>query len=320
MKVPGSWAEMAESLAFVLRAPSLALHPVVLGVAGAGALAMAWAAPADVRDALPWSADATFGGVLRSWVRLLWCGVAIAAAGGVVARWVAARPTRAAVRTPLPRIVSAAAGGVVGLAVVLVLVVLLAWVGVAIGRAIGGGTGAALSALSAAAVVVVALVGVAMALLGVPSIAASDVDAPDGAHRAAAYLMARPGLSAALLAASLGLAWVGGTAAEELVRVGHALATDAASSAADVPWLATTVFWIGVLAVGLPACTLAMLSLREAVDREDRTACWDASAHARAVREAAEARAMQVDPAGRSAESGVRLQMKPEVAGATDDA
>lgn len=288
---PGSWRELAESTAFVFRAGGLALHPMTLALAAIAALTTSWALPLPAEDLLPWIGEAGVGATLWAWGRLLWLVLVACLCGTVAARTIAARPTRAGVWTLLPGMLASAALCVSTCLATLVGAMLAAWLASLLGMWIGGGFGASLAALMVFACLLASILAGVLLLLAIPAIATNDADAPDAIQRAAAHMIARPGLSAALVALSLALAGVVAFAALFLLG----LATQAATSGFEEPprleWLPNTVGLFVLLAVLWAALTQTVLTLREVVDREDRASCWDSAPQAEAIRQAIEARA-----------------------------
>ena len=147
----------------------------------------------------------------------------------------------------------------------------------------------------------VAVVATVLLLLAIPAVSANDADAPDAAQRAAAHVIARPGLSLALVllvgSATYGAAWlIGwsfdlayGTVAEAWLLGG---AEDAEPRIVpQLVWLPMTLAFFAVLAFGWAGLTQVLLTLREVVDREDRASCWDPVKQAAAIQAAVEARA-----------------------------
>ncbi|OAB55766.1 hypothetical protein AY599_25615 [Leptolyngbya valderiana BDU 20041] len=288
---PGSWTELAESTAFVCRAGGLALHPLTLALAAVAALAVSWALPLGVTDLLPWLGDAGVGAVVWAWVRLLWIVLVACVCGTIAARTIAARPTRAEVWGALPTMLASAGLCVSTYVAALLGVMLGAWLGSALGGWIGGGFGATLGALVVLVCLLAVVLATLMLLLAIPAIATNDADAPDAIQRAAAHLIARPGLSLALLVLSLFAAGIATLAGIFLVGLATAAATAGFDPAPRLVWLPSTVGVFVALAVLWSALTQTVLTLREVVDREDRASCWDAAPQAEAIHRAIEARA-----------------------------
>ena len=304
---PGSWSELAESTAFVFRAGGLALHPVSLAVCACVALAGSWALPINLEALLPWMGEQGWGETLWAWFRLVWLVTIASLCGVVLARLVAARPSRAEVWRVLPSMLGS--GGLCASTYLATLAgaMLATWLVVVIGSWIGNPFGASLAAAFALLGLLVAVVATVLLLLAIPAVSANDADAPDAAQRAAAHVIARPGLSLALVllvgSATYGAAWlIGwsfdlayGTVAEAWLLGG---AEDAEPTEDTEPrivpqlvWLPMTLAFFAVLAFGWAGLTQVLLTLREVVDREDRASCWDPVKQAAAIQAAVEARA-----------------------------
>ncbi len=298
---PGSWSELAESTAFVFRAGGLALHPLSLAVCAITALSASWVLPIEIEALLPWMGEQGWGGTLWAWLRLVWLVTAVSLCGVILARLVAARPSRAEVWRVLPSMLGS--GGLCASTYIATLggAMLAVWLVVAIGSWIDNAFGASVAATFALLGLVVTVIATLLLLLAIPAVSANDADAPDAAQRAAAHLIARPGLSLALVlmvgAATFGAAWlIGrlfdlayGAVAEAWLRGGG---VDAAPRAVpELVWLPTTLVLFAVLAFGWAGLTQVLLTLREVVDREDRASCWDPTKQAEAIQAAVEARA-----------------------------
>jgi hypothetical protein len=301
---PGSWSELGESVAFVGRAAGLALHPVTLALAALAALAASWALPLTFGQLLPWLGDAGAWATIWAWCRLGWLVLAVCLAGTVIARAVSARPTGAQVWGALPSMLASCGLCVSTYLATLLGLMLAAWLAAAVGTWMGGPFGAGLATLIGAVAALAAVVASLLLLLAIPAIAANDADAPDAIQRAAAHLIARPGLSAALLALGLlavvAVVWL---ASVGVLGVRDAMWIDPEAPAPAIAWLAHTIGLLLAAALGWTAMTQCVLTLREVVDREDRATCWDPRPQSEAVRQAIEARAVvagrsSADPVG----------------------
>ncbi|MFI4917528.1 MAG: hypothetical protein ACIAS6_13605 [Phycisphaerales bacterium JB060] len=289
---PGSWAELGESTAFVLRAGGLALHPMTLLLAAVAALATSWALPIGSDVLLPWNSDAGAGATIWAWVRLLWIVLVGSLCGTIAARSIAARPSRAEVWRVLPSMLFSAGLCVSTFGAVLLGAMLASWLAVVLGGWIGGAFGGAIATLVAFASLLAAILASLHILLAIPAIATNDADAPDAIQRASAHLIARPGLSLALLSLSLILVGVLVTAFLFLLAMagGSTLATF--ESPPRLVWLPSTIGLLIGFALGWAALTQSVLTLREVVDREDRATCWDPAPQAEAIHQAIAARAV----------------------------
>lgn len=288
---PGSWGEFAESIAFVFRAGGLALHPASLAVCGVAAVAASWALPVERSQVLPWMGEAGFWLTVWAWVRLTWIVAVACLSGLVLSRLAAARPSRAEVWRVLPPQLASAGLCVSTYVSALAGAMLAAWLVGSLGAWMDNGLGASLTAVIGLVALLGGILASLMLLLAIPAIAANDADAPDAIQRAAAHLIARPGLSLVLIAVSLGLA--GGAAWVLNVLLGWAYGslTAAWEQAPVLAWLPHTLTLFVVLCVGWAALTQTLLTLREVVDREDRASCWDPRPQAAAIHAAIEARA-----------------------------
>lgn len=288
---PGSWTELAESTAFVFRSGGLALHPVTLAVAGIAALSASWALPIGHESLLPWMGGTGFWDTIWAWGRLLWIVLVASVCGVVAARAIAARPTRAEVWGALPSMLASAGLCVSTYVAVLVGAMLAAWLGVAVGGWFGNAFGAALASLLVFACMLAGVLATLLLLLAIPAIATNDADAPDAIQRAAAHLIARPGLSLALLVLSVAIAGAVALVSLFLVSFASAAALDGFEEAPALVWLPSTIGLFVTLGVLWAALTQTVLTLREVVDREDRASCWDPAPQAEAIHRAIEARA-----------------------------
>lgn len=288
---PGSWGEFGESIAFVFRAGGLALHPVHLAVCAIAAVAASWTLPIELERLLPWMGDQGLWLTLWAWLRLTWLVGVACVAGVALARMVAARPSRAEVWGVLPPQVGSAGLCVSTYISALAGAMLATWLVAAVGGWIGNAFGASLAAIIGLIALLGAVLATLMLLLAIPAIAANAADAPDAIQRAAAHLIARPGLSLVLLAISLGLA--AGAAWVVSVLLGWAYASLSVEweQTPTLAWLPYTLALFVMLGVGWAALTQTLLTLREVVDREDRASCWDPRPQAAAIHAAIEARA-----------------------------
>ncbi|UYV11381.1 MAG: hypothetical protein NCW75_08700 [Phycisphaera sp.] len=288
---PGSWTELAESTAFVFRAGGLAFHPVTIALAGLAALAASWTLPISAEELLPWMGVQGFWGTVWAWAKLTWLVLIVCVCGTAIARTIAARPTRAEVWGRFPTMLASCGLCVSTYVSALVGIMLATWLAIAVGGWIGGSFGGGLATLLGFAAMLSVALATILLLLAIPAIATNDADAPDAIQRAAANLIARPGLTLALIAivsASLGLL---AFAATTLFGVAYAHALDGWDDAPDLVWLPSTLVLFVVLAFGWAAYTQVLLTLREVVDREDRASCWDPRPQAEAIHQAVEARA-----------------------------
>lgn len=288
---PGSWTELAESTAFVFRAGGLALHPVTLALAGVAALSASWALPISHESLLPWLGESGFWGTVWAWSRLLWVVLVACVCGVAAARVIAARPTRAEVWGALPPMLASAGLCVSTYVAALLGAMFAAWLGVAVGGWFDNAFGAALASLVVFACLLAGVVATLLLLLAIPAIATNDADAPDAIQRAAAHLIARPGLSLAMLVLSAGFTGVVVFVALSLLSIASAAALDGFEPAPVLVWLPSTIGLFATLAVLWAALTQTVLTLREVVDREDRASCWDPAPQAEAIHRAIEARA-----------------------------
>ncbi len=298
---PGSWSELAESTAFVFRAGGLALQPSSLLVCGVAALAASWTLPLSVDALLPWLGEQGWGGTLWAWFRLVWLVTSASLCGVVVARIVAAKPSGAEGWRGLPSMLGS--GGLCASTYIATLLgaMLATWRLVVIGSWTGGAFGAGLAAAFALLGLLVAGVATLLLVLAIPAVSANDADAPDAAQRAAAHLIARPGLSLALVLlvgiAAYTAAWLIGWSfdlAYGMVAEAWLLGGDEAAeprSLPDLAWLPTTLSLVAVFAIGWAGLTQALLTLREVVYRVDRASCWDPAKQAEAIQAAVEGRA-----------------------------
>lgn len=295
---PGSWSELAESTAFVFRACGLAFHPLTIALAALAALAASWTMPLSAEQLLPWMGEHGFWGAVWAWFRLTWLVAAACAAGTVIARTIAARPTRAEVWGRIPAMLANCGLCVSTYVSTLLGLMLATWVAVAVGGWIGGAFGASLATFIGFVAVLGVLLATILLLLAVPAIASNDSDAPDAIQRAAAHFIARPGLTLALITVILAAIW----ALVSGVSMAYVAAYAAVLSGWDEPvlpvWLPSTILLFVVLAFGWAAFTQALLTLREVVDREDRASCWDPGPQAEAIHQAIEARAIVSGGAG----------------------
>lgn len=288
---PGSWSELAESTAFVFRACGLAFHPVTIALAALAALAASWTMPISPDQLLPWMGEQGFWGTAWAWVQLTWLVLIVCACGTAIARTIAARPTRAEVWGRFPAMLASCGLCVSTYISTLIGIMLATWLAVAVGGWIGGAFGASLATLIGFVAVLAASLSTVLLILAIPAIATNDADAPDAIQRAAAHLIARPGLTLALVAVILLSLW--------LLARGVSIAFNTALAAVlvngdGVPplvWLPLTILMFVLLAFGWSAFTQALLTLREVVDREDRASCWDPQPQAEAIHQAIEARA-----------------------------
>lgn len=288
---PGSWTELAESTAFVFRAGGLALHPVTLALAGVAALSASWVLPLRLGSLLPWMGDVGFGGTVWAWARLLWIVLVACVCGVVAARAIAARPTRAEVWGALPPMLASAGLCVSTYIATLCGAMLAAWLGVAVGGWIDNAFGATLASLVVMACLLAAVLATLLLMLAIPAIATNDADAPDAIQRAAAHLIARPGLSIALLLLSTAIAGVVAFVALLLLSGSTMAAVAGFEEPPALVWLPSTIGLFVYLGVLWSALTQTVLTLREVVDREDRASCWDPTPQAEAIHRAIEARA-----------------------------
>ncbi len=309
---PGSWSELAESTAFVFRACGLAFHPLTIALAGLAALAASWAMPISAEHLLPWIGEQGFWDTVWGWFRLTWLVAAVCAAGTAIARTIAARPTRAEVWGRLPAMLASCGLCVSTYVSTLVGLMLATWLAVAVGGWIGGAFGASLATFIGFVAVLAVLLSTVLLLLAVPAIGTNDADAPDAIQRAAAHLIARPGLTLALIAVILLSLWL-------LVRgvsIAYAYAYGTAMPGVDdfqlLVWLPLTILLFVVLAFGWAAFTQALLTLREVVDREDRASCWDPRPQAEAIHQAIEARSVVANGLGGSNGSGPESEQDPD--------
>ncbi len=289
---PGSWTELAESTAFVFRAGGLSLHPLTIALCAVGALVASWTLPIGMDELLPWLGEHGAWGTVWAWFRLTWFVGVVCVCGTMVARTIAARPTRAAVWGVLPPMVASAGICVSTFISTLAGTVLAAWLMTVIGEWIGGAFGASLATFVGFVALLCAGAATVLLLLAIPAIATNDADAPDAIQRAAANLIARPGLSVALLAicvCGVGLAVL---IFGFLFEAANGLVTAEWDESAQLGWLPNTVYLFVALALGWAALTQALLTLREVVDREDRASCWDPRPQAEAIHQAIEARAI----------------------------
>lgn len=295
---PGSWLELAESTAFVFRAGGLALHPVHLLVCLGAALAASWTLPLRIEALLPWMGESGWGITAWAWFRLAWLVTVACLCGVVLCRMVAARSSRAEVWGVLPSML--ASGGLCASTYIATALGMMlgVWVFVAVGGWIGNAFGAAIASGFALLGLVVVAIATLLLLLAIPAVAANDADAPDAVQRAAAHVIARPGLSlASVLLVALGIGvfiWLFDAAFSVAYASATASWTGQDGTAARPPelvWLPLTLALLGALAIGWVGLTLVLLTLREVVDREDRASCWDPRRQAEAVRAAVEARA-----------------------------
>ena len=288
---PGSWTELAESTAFVFRAGGVALHPASIALCAVAAVAASWTLPIDLEDLLPWMGDQGVGQTLWAWFRLSWLIAVVSVCGVVVARMAAARPSRAEVWGVIgPQLASA--GLCVSTYISTIAGAMLAtWLVAAVGGWIGNAFGASLAAL----IGLIALLGVVIAtlllLLSIPSVAANDADAPDAIQRAAAHLIARPGLSLVLIAISLAIAGLIAYAVNWLLGLAYGSLSIEGEEQPVLVWLPHTLTLFLMLCIGWAALTQTLLTLREVVDREDRATCWDPRPQAAAIHAAVQARA-----------------------------
>ncbi|MCW5756341.1 MAG: hypothetical protein KIT54_03805 [Phycisphaeraceae bacterium] len=298
---PGSWSELSESTAFVLKSGGLCCHPFSILLAGIAALTASWALPIALADLLPWQGEGGFWVTLWAWVRLTWLVGVASFVGVVLARMVSARPTRAEVWGVLPPMLMSASLCVSTYVATLFGLMLAAWLAQAVGGWFDNSFGDSLAAAIGFLAVLVGLVSTLLLFLAIPSIAANDADAPDALQRAAAHLLARPGLSLVLLA----MAIVGSLAAAGLTISVLAWVTGVLTQPLPIEfefrwwpapdglvWLPYTVWLVVLFGLGWTALTQVLLTLREVVDREDRASCWDPRPQAEAIRQAIEARAM----------------------------
>lgn len=289
---PGSWSELAESTAFVFRACGLAFHPVTIALAGIGALAASWTLPLSAEELLPWMGEQGFWSTAWAWFRLTWIVAIVCASGTAIARTIAARPTQAEIWGRFPPMLASCGLCVSTYVATLVGIMLATWLAVALGGWIGGSIGGGLATFIGFAAVLSVALATILLMLAVPAIATNDADAPDAIQRAAAHLIARPGLALALIAIivlSIGLLAAGVSAAFGVAYAGVLAGWD------DRPilvWLPSTLLLFVALAFGWAAFTQALLTLREVVDREDRASCWDPRPQAEAIHQAIEARAI----------------------------
>lgn len=317
----GSWAEMCESTAFVLRSGGLACHPLSILLGVVAALAASWALPIRLTDLLPWQHGTGFSGTIWAWARLAWLAGATSMVGVVLARTIAARPTRAEVWGVLPPMLVSTGLCVSTYIAVLLGLMLASWLATTAGQWIGGSFGHSIAAGIGLLCLLIAILSTLLLLLSVPSIAANDADAPDAMQRAAAHLLARPGLSLALLVlavtvslavaalAAAMLSWAGRVLLEPLPTAFqfrwfppslNLVPSQDDGQAAQPIWLTNTLWLFVVYSLGWAALTQALLTLREVADREDRASCWDPWLQAEAIRQAIEARAI----GGQDAQSG----------------
>lgn len=287
---PGSWSELAESTAFVFRACGLAFHPVTIALAGIGGLAASWTLPISAEQLLPWTGDQGFLDTAWAWFRLTWVVAIVCASGTAIARTIAARPTQAEVWGRLPSMLASCGLCVSTYVATLIGIMLATWLAVAVGGWIGGSFGGSLATFIGFAALLSVVFATILLLLAIPAIATNDADAPDAIQRAAAHLIARPGLTLALIAIILGSIYLLALATSGVFVRSYTMA-----SWDDMPtlvWLPSTLFLFVVLAFGWSAFTQALLTLREVVDREDRASCWDPRPQAEAIHQAIEARAI----------------------------
>lgn len=299
---PGSWSELAESAAFVCRSAALALHPATIALAALAALAASWALPLTPARVLPWLGEYGAWEVVWAWCRLGWLVLVVCMAGVAIARTIAARPARAEVWGILPSMLASGALCVSTYLSALLGMMLAAWLAAVVGAWIGGPFGAALATLLGFAALLAAVLATMLLLLAIPAIATNDADAPDAIQRAAAHLIARPGLSVALLALSLAAAglvvWL---ALGLLAVVHHAMWIDPEHEAPALAWLPHTIGLFLAVAAGWATLTQTVLTLREVVDREDRSTCWDPRPQGEAVHQAVQARAAIAQQSGEGA-------------------
>jgi len=297
---PGSWSELAESTAFVFRAGGLALHPLHVLVCLCAALVASWTLPISVESLLPWMGEQGWGATVWAWFRLIWLVTVACVCGVVLCRLVAARSSRAEVWGVLPSMLGS--GGLCASTYIATIAgtMLAVWFFVAVGGWIGTAFGAAIAGGFALLGLVVLALSTALLLLAIPAVSANDADAPDAVQRAAAHIIARPGLSLFLVllvvcGAAL-FAWM----LREAFDAAYATATAswdageegaASGRAPELVWLPMTLILLGVLSIGWAGLTQVLLTLREVVDREDRDSCWDPRRQAAAVHAAVEARA-----------------------------
>lgn len=289
---PGSWSELAESTAFVFRACGLAFHPVVIALAGIGSLAASWTLPISAEQLLPWMGDQGLLDTLWAWFRLTWLIAIVCAFGTAIARTIAARPTQAEVWGRFPPMLASCGLCVSTYVSALVGIMLATWLAVAVGGWIGGPFGGGLATFIGFAAILSVALATILLLLAIPAIATNDADAPDAIQRAAAHLIARPGLALALIAIillSVGLLATGVSAAFSMAYAGVLAGWE---DRPTLVWLPSTLLLFVVLAFGWAAFTQALLTLREVVDREDRASCWDPRPQGEAIHQAIEARAI----------------------------
>lgn len=298
---PGSWSELCESMAFLSKSGGLALHPVSIVMAAVAALAASWALPLHLVDLLPWQGETGAWATLWAWARLTWLVGVGSIVGVALARVVAARPSRAEVWGVLPSMLGSAGLCVSTYVATLGGLMLATWLAQALGEWIGGPFGVSLASMIGFLAMLGAWLSTFLLALAIPSIAANDADAPDAMQRAAAHLLARPGLSLLLLS----MAMMGSLAAAGLANAMLTWSTGWIASPepgglrfrwfpseSGQIWLPHTLWLFVLLALGWAALTQALLTLREVVDREDRASCWDPKPQALAIRQAIQARAI----------------------------
>ncbi|MEQ8845728.1 MAG: hypothetical protein RIB58_12825 [Phycisphaerales bacterium] len=302
---PGSWAELAESTAFVVRAGGRACHPLSLAICLGAALLASWALPIRLEALLPWLGEQGWGATVWAWARLAWLVLVSCLAGVVLCRIAAARASQAAIWNVLGPMLASAGLCVSTFVATLLGAMLASWMVAALGGWLDNAFGATLAGLIA----FVAFLGVALAtvllLLAIPAIAANDADAPDAIQRAAAHIIARPGLTLALVLLVVAAVALVVWASIWAFRLAYATVAGGWEDPQGLVWLPSTIALALVLAAGWAGLTHALLTLREVVDREDRASCWDPRAQAEAIRAAVEARErLARDLRGEPAESG----------------
>jgi|GEM_PF-5143334 len=289
---PGSWTELAESTAFVFRACGLAFHPVTIALAALAALAASWTMPISTAQLLPWMGEQGIWETVWAWFRLAWLVAAVCASGTVMARTIAARPTRAEVWGRIPVMLASCGLCVSTYVSTLIGLMLATWLAVAVGDWIGGAFGGSVATFIGFVAVLGMLLATVLLLLAIPAIATNEADAPDALQRAAAHLIARPGLTLALIAFVLIALWLLHVGVSTAFAVAYDIALSGWEEQQEFVWLPVTIYLFVVLAFGWAAFAQAVLTLREVVDREDRASCWDPRPQADAIHQAIEARAI----------------------------